>query len=207
MDATAIVGAANQGYDWLQRPLKPENALQKEIGVETEFLDARLSAGVALFNLKRTDVLMFDLAHQQLPFCILNGCYLNAAEIESNGLEFNLQGEVSPGLNLIVTYSNTDIRYGKGFDEFTSGLRLQDVPRELASFWATYDIKAPLLKGLEVGLGMSTRTAALDSTNTLATPGFTLVDAYFYDNGYGGYAVGLKYGPRRAAKLSLRLEL
>ncbi len=97
-------------------------------------------------------------------------------EVESKGTEFDLQGEIQPGWSVITSYAHTNIRITKS-NNGDVGLRLPDVPRDVASVWSTYRFGRALLRGVRIGGGATYRGSTTDATNTLETPGYTLADA------------------------------
>ena len=180
---------ANTGRGWDGTPLKPEGAQQFEVGVKTRLFDGKLGTSLAFFDLTKQNVATADLAHATDPACVISGCFIAIGEVRSKGMEFDAQGEVQPGLNVIATYTYTDIKITKS-NNGDEGLRMPNVPRNMASLWVAYDLKAEPLLGWKIGGGLVYRGQATDSTNTINTPRYTLVNAMA--------AYEFKAGPSRA---------
>lgn len=169
---------ANNGRDWQDQPLPPESARQKEVGAKGQFLDGRLSSSLALFELTKTDVAVCDQVHD--PSC-LSYIQMTVGEIRSRGTEFDIQGEVRSGWNVIATYTNTDIVVTRSTSPpggtYVQGNRMPNVPRSMASLWSTYEVKGAGLRGLKFGGGINGYGSATDSTNAFTVPGYAVINA------------------------------
>jgi iron complex outermembrane receptor protein len=219
---------ANTGRDWLGQPLKPESAQQKEIGVKAEFLGGKLRTSLAYFDLTKQNVATADKVND--PSGIF-GYQVAVGEVRSKGTELDIQGEIRPGWNVITTYAHTDIRITKS-NNGDVGLRKENVPKDMASLWTTYEFKHETLRGWRIGGGATYRSSATDSSNTIVTPSFTLVDAmtayefkmgknkvtaqlninnlfnesYYTDAWVSGNVGVMQFGTPRSATASLRVE-
>ncbi|WP_292532694.1 TonB-dependent siderophore receptor [Methylocystis sp.] len=135
----------------------PSNAKSWEAGIKFEFFGGKLRATADYYELTKTNVPITD--NNPAHVCGLGSCVLIGGEARSKGPELDIQGEVLPGWNLIVTYTNQDVRvtkgtsigFGQGGTE--PGQRFPNVPRNLASLWSTYEFQDELFKGLKVGAG------------------------------------------------------
>ena len=162
---------ANTGRDWQHNPLKPEGAQQKEVGAKAEFFGGKLQTSLAIFDLTKQNVAVADLQH--IGFSIAIG------EIRSRGTEFDLQGELRPGWNVILTHTYTDIRITKSTPDsaYVQGNRMPNVPRQMASLWSTYDFGLKTSRKWKIGGGLTWRDSATNDTNLIDTPGYTLANA------------------------------
>jgi iron complex outermembrane recepter protein len=133
-------------------PLSPQTAQQWEGGIKTEFLDGRLRATFAYYDLTKQNVATADTQH--IIEC--NGpCSIAVGEVNSHGPELDIQGEILPGWNMIATYASLDVRVTKSTGDpngtgFEVGNRLQFVPRNVGSLWTTYEAQQGALKGFKV---------------------------------------------------------
>lgn len=162
---------ANTGRDWLGGAMKPESAQQKEVGVKAEFFGGKLRGSLAHYDLTKQNVASADLLHP--------GYMVAIGEVRSRGEELDIQGELSPGWDVVATYAHTDIRISKSTPGswHTEGNRMENVPQDMASLWTTYEFKQEALHGWKVGGGATYRSSTTDVFNTMNTPGYTLVDA------------------------------
>jgi iron complex outermembrane recepter protein len=85
------------GTDEEGNPLKPVTGEQFEVGVKTEFLDRKLAATLAAYQVTRQNDLRPDPDNPDFD--------IQVGERRSRGIEFDLTGEPLPGLQLITTYA------------------------------------------------------------------------------------------------------
>ncbi|MCQ8130488.1 TonB-dependent receptor [Methylomonas sp. WSC-6] len=160
------LGAANTGIGVGGGMLQPETAEQFEAGFKTEFFDKRLISSVSYFHLSKQNM---RVPIAGTPFSQTVG------EARSQGIEIDISGQVTDGLNLIASYAYTDAVILKGNN---AGNRLWNVPRNAGSFWAKYDLQQEPLRGLSVGAGVYFQDQREgDQANSFELPGFGRVDA------------------------------
>ncbi len=156
---------ANTGTVYPNKLAPPTDVESWEAGAKFEFFDGRLRATVDYYNLIKTNLPIAD--PDQTHLC--NGtpsCVLLIGKARSFGPEVDIQGELLPGWNVIVAYTNQDVRVvessqtsgasanaGVGLTGLKAGERIPNVPRNLARLWTTYEFQNPSLKGLKVGGG------------------------------------------------------
>lgn len=119
----------------------PEEGRQFEIGLKAELFDDNILATLALFDLKRTNV--------------LNPQTLSSSQVgeqKSRGIELDIAGEILPGWKIISSYAYTDTEILDD-EVIPDGNKLQNVPEHAFSIWTTYDIQQGSLEGLGFGLG------------------------------------------------------
>jgi iron complex outermembrane receptor protein len=153
-------------------PFKPTTGEQFEVGVKTEFLDGKLAATLAVYEITKQNVITTD--PERPDFSIQVG------EQRSRGIEFDIAGQILPGLNLIASYAYTDAEITKDNSGF-QGNTPNNVPLHSGSVWATYQIQRGPLKGLGFGAGVfivGNRQADLE--NTFELPGYTRTDASIF---------------------------
>ncbi|NOS77519.1 MAG: TonB-dependent siderophore receptor [Nitrospira sp.] len=161
------------------KPLGPTSAQQWEVGAKTEFFNGRLRATLAYYNLTKQNVATADPAHP--VECGGGPCSLAIGAVRSKGPELDIQGEILPGWNVIVSYTNQDVRITKSNDTaeagstFLVGNRMQFVPRNVGSVWTTYEVQQGDLKGLKLGGGVNGQDGSYDAANTFKSPGYVLV--------------------------------
>ena len=168
--------APNQGHDWQGAQLKPQSAKQYEVGEKTELYGGTLTSSLALFQLTKTNIAAPDVIHD--PTGLL-GDQVNVGEVRSRGVEFDIQGEVHKGLNVIASYTYTDIIVSKTTpgSGYVLGNRMPNVPRNMLNLSTTYELKGESLKGWKIGGGITAYDSATDQSNTLRTPGYAVANA------------------------------
>jgi iron complex outermembrane recepter protein len=152
--------------------LDPERGTQYEIGVRSEFLDGRLSATLAAYQITKSNVAVDDPDNPN--FSIQTG------EQRSRGIELDIAGEILNGWNVIASYAYTDAIISRDTSPL-EGNQLRGVPEHSASLWTTYEIQEGDLQGLGFGIGaFFSDSRQGDSSNTFQLPSFVRTDAALY---------------------------
>ncbi len=134
-------------------PLPSETGLQYEIGFKSQFLDDTLSLTGALFQIDRENVAVFD---QATSAALGRNVFLPGVSQRSQGIEFDLTGELADGLRIIANYSftRTEVTENQA-DPTAEGNRVGGVPNHLARVWLNYAFpSASALHGLGIGGGV-----------------------------------------------------
>ncbi|HEY9778873.1 MAG TPA: TonB-dependent siderophore receptor [Leptolyngbyaceae cyanobacterium] len=151
---------------------EPETGRQYEVGIKTDFLDGKLSATLAAFDIKKQNVSTEDPSNE--------GFSIQTGEQTSRGIEFDVAGEILPGWNIIASagYVNAYISEDETYEV---GNRLDNAPEFSSSLWTTYEIQKGNLQGLGFGLGLyyvGDRQGDLD--NSYELPSYFRTDAAIY---------------------------
>lgn len=155
--------------------LEPERGTQYEVGVKGEFLDGRLAATLAAYQITKTNVATPNPENPEIDF-------IPIGEQRSRGIELDVTGEILPGWNIIASYAYTDAEVTESNElAGTEGNRLNNVPYNAASLWTTYEIQSGDLEGLGFGFGVffvGERQGDLE--NTFELPSYLRTDAAIY---------------------------
>ncbi|MFQ4144493.1 TonB-dependent siderophore receptor [Chlorogloeopsis sp. ULAP02] len=149
----------------------PERGTQYEIGVKADLSD-QLAATLAFYDLTRSNVETADLENPD--FSIQTG------EQQSQGIEFNIAGEILPGWDIIAGYAYTDAKITKD-NTFAVGNNINNIPKHAFNVWTTYKLQEGDLKGLGFGLGLffvGDRPGDLD--NSFEIPSYLRTDAAIF---------------------------
>lgn len=159
----------------------PEKSKEYEAGLKGEWLDGKLSANLAFYELTKSNV------QTPLPAPFANRVAVTG-EQRSRGIELDLRGQLTDYWNLIATYAYTDTEVTKDSGAFDAvlgssgpgnkGHRFANVPRNSGSLWSTYDFSGLGAQGFSAGAGVylaSDRAGNLD--NTFNMPGYARVDS------------------------------
>jgi iron complex outermembrane recepter protein len=153
-------------------PFEPTTGEQFEVGVKTEFLDGRLAATLALYDITRQNVLTDDPDRPEFR--------IQVGEQRSQGIEFDVAGEILPGWNLIASYAYTDSEITEDNSGF-EGNRPNNVPQHSGSLWTTYEIQTGDLQGLGFGAGIFVvGDRPGDLANTFDLPSYVRTDAALF---------------------------
>lgn len=151
--------------------LDPERGTQYEIGVRAELSD-RLIASLAFYDITKTNVATTDPDNPDFSIGI--------GEQRSRGIDLNVAGEILSGWNVIASYGFIDAEVTESND-LPEGSRVQNVPRNTASLWTTYEIQGGDLQGLGFGLGLFfIDERAGDFEDTFDLPSYLRTDAAVY---------------------------
>jgi len=117
--------------------LQPENSLSKEIGLDQELLDKRVKLGVTYFDVKYTNLIIWDNASYS---------YSNIEEAKTPGWEAYLKLKPIENLDLYATYSFVNARDAKTDEKlirrwgekYTFGLGYQPVKQVRLDLWGIH---------------------------------------------------------------------
>ncbi|MEH1827087.1 MAG: TonB-dependent siderophore receptor [Nostoc sp.] len=153
---------------------KPDRGTQYEVGVKADLLGDKLSVNLALFQLTESNVPTVDLNNP--------GYSIPVGEVNTQGVELFITGEILPGWNVIASYAYADPRITK--DNSTPspvGKAQTGVPLNQASLWTTYTISKGNLQGLGGGIGVFyVGDRYIDTLNTLKVPSYVRTDAALF---------------------------
>jgi iron complex outermembrane receptor protein len=172
------------------KQFKPESGIQFEGGAKFEFFDGRLFSTMAVYQITKENILTPDPEDELFSVQI--------GEQRSRGFEFDISGQVLPGLSLIASYAYTDARITKSNPEFgfeIEGNRPANVPKHSGTVWTVYDFYKGPLTGLSTGAGViavGKREADIFDSGML--PAYARVDALvgYKVNKYFDLAVNIK---------------
>jgi iron complex outermembrane recepter protein len=123
----------NTGADAGGRAFDPEQGRSYEVGAKYETLDGRWGATLALFNARKKNVVTADPDPQNAGFSIAAG------EVQSEGIELDLSGQLTDGLRLSFAYAYIDAEVRRD-NTLREGARLLNIPRHAASALAVQEI-------------------------------------------------------------------
>lgn len=159
--------APEGGTNFAGELFKPQEGKQHEVGLkyEPKGYDALFTA--AVFDLRKSNVPTPDFEHP--------GYNIARGEVRSRGLELEAKAGLTSNLNLIATYTYTDIKVTKSND-VDFGMHLPGVPRNMASVWADYAMPG-MFSGLKIagGVRMFGWTYG-DYTESFKVPDYALLD-------------------------------
>lgn len=147
--------------------LKPRTGQQGEIGLKGDFLDGRLGASVAVFQIDDKNRPIADDANP--------GRWVAQGKSRSRGVEAELTGKVLPNWDVQAgyTYLQADLR-GAAADN-GSALDTEE-PKHLLKLWNTYHFEQGALNDWRVGGGVRTQSRTTRN-NVSYQGGYTVVDA------------------------------
>ena len=155
---------------------KPLESDLKEIGAKSEWLNKKLMVNISLFEINQKNLLMN--ANDPLD---VNRLIERGAQ-RSRGLEIEASGFLRPNWQFNAGYSYVDAIIKDDFNPDLVGQRVQNTPKNSASFWSRYDFKgAGTLKDIGLGAGVRYSGTKLPLyIRDFVLPSYTLVDAALY---------------------------
>ncbi|QGM44342.1 TonB-dependent siderophore receptor [Methylocystis heyeri] len=147
----------------------PEVARQWEAGIKSQWLDDRLTASVALFDLRKNNVLQPDPANPGMSIAV--------GQVTSRGVEFDLAGQVTDNLNVIASYTFDVVKITNDNNNGNVGKWYYGAAPNVGNIWAKWDTAPHLPQGWEFGAGayaMDSRYGSND--NSWKMPGYVKFD-------------------------------
>ncbi|UOB16519.1 TonB-dependent siderophore receptor [Abyssalbus ytuae] len=112
-----------------------------EGGIKANLFDGKLRTSLGVYKINKNKILVGDPAFPTENFSVYSG------EIESKGIEFDAQGQITPELNVILNYANTNV-------EDKSGSLVAGHTKHITNGWVNYNFSdSSKLKGFGASLG------------------------------------------------------
>ena len=166
MGFSAQAGVAENGM-----PLPPQGRDQSEVGARFYLFDKRLNITTSVYQLAQTNIAIANAINPLVETLI--------AGQESKGFEFEAQGQIAPGLNVIASFADQNSHY---IDPTYNGGTVGGTPQFTGSLWAVYELQNGPLRGLSFGAGAQGTSKATESTTYITTapaviPGYVIANA------------------------------
>ncbi len=156
----------NAGADESGKAFDPQKGQALELGAKWQSADQRLNASVALFDIRKTNVLTRSPTNANFSIA--------AGEVQSRGLELDVAGQIDTHWRMTANMAYTDTEVTRDNNPALLGKRLLNVPRVSAGLFAIREDQAPWggrygIGGGLVHVGERTGTA----TDTYRLPAYT----------------------------------
>ncbi|BAY23357.1 ferrichrome-iron receptor [Calothrix sp. NIES-2100] len=163
--------APNSGVRFDGSLLEPTRGTQYEAGIRFEF-SPQLAANLAFYEITKSNIATTDPINQAFSIAV--------GEQRSRGIEFDVSGQISPGWNVIASYSYTNAEISESTD-YPVGNKVPNVPHNKASLWTTYEFQNGGFKGFGLGMGLFYVDARQgDLENSFELPSYIRTDAAIY---------------------------
>ena len=146
----------------------PVESHQYEVGLKYQPPGVDAMFTLALYDLTQENV--------QQRFQVNPARFDSVGDVESKGIELSARADLTDRLNVIASYTNSDVEYQDNFPDqgVIAGNTFTRTPDQQASAWAKYD----LTPAVDVGAGVRyVGESYADAANTLEVPDYTLADA------------------------------
>lgn len=129
----------------------PVRANNLEAGLKREWAGGRWSSTLAAYQITKSNVVV---AHYDPEVLAINPyAQLQLGEVQSKGIELDVQGELVQGLQLILNYANTNVEITEDTNEAMVGTRVAGHARHITNGWLKYTFQRNALQGLGLALG------------------------------------------------------
>ena len=148
---TSVYGLYDQsflpqsGADAQGKAFVPVRAKNLEAGIKRAWADGRWNATLGAYRITKDNVLTADPENPMFS--------IQLGQVQSTGLEFDVQGEVVEGLQVILNYANTEVVVTEDTDESLIGNRIAGHARHMTNGWLQYRFQNTTLKGIGLSLG------------------------------------------------------
>lgn len=159
---------AQSGLMWGGGTLKPLEGNNLEFGIKKDWMGGKWNTTVAAYQITKNNVNAADPDPTHTPV----GTYLiQVGQTQVKGIEFDLRGEITEGLNLTLNYAYTDSKVTKSGGDVNVGSSIDGYAKHLTNGWLSYRFNEPKIKGLGVSLGyqymIDRKAGAWGGTNPL----------------------------------------
>ena len=125
----------------------PITGTNKEIGLKREWFDGRWTASVAAYRITKNKVLTPDPQHQYFS--------IQLGQTQTQGVEFDVRGQLLTGLEVTLNYALTDGKVTKDTENNQVEKQLPGTDKHIANAWLSYRVSSGALKGLGLSWGIS----------------------------------------------------
>lgn len=160
-DYTAIYGLYDQAFTPQSGivsvgELKPLTGSNLEFGIKRDWMNGKWNTTVAVYRILKNNELTSD------PTAPANsGLSIVFGQRKAQGVEFDLRGEILPGLDLTANYALTDSKVSKVNQAVSDsfGIKVGDITpgysRHVANAWLTYKLLNGKLRGAGISGGFT----------------------------------------------------
>ncbi|NJB82667.1 TonB-dependent receptor [Wenyingzhuangia aestuarii] len=123
-----------------------EIATDIEGGLKKTWFNGKLNTSLTVFQITKDNILVTDPTDANFS--------IQLGQVQSKGLEFDLQGQITPELNVVFNYANTNVEITKDSDPLKVGTKVAGHSKHITNGWFNYNFNAATkLKGFGLSLG------------------------------------------------------
>ncbi|QKZ14690.1 TonB-dependent receptor [Spirosoma sp. KUDC1026] len=130
--------------------VKPVTGNNMEIGLKRDWFGGRWNTTLALYSILQNNQNIADPTNTASEQYIIQ-----FGQTKTQGIEFDLRGEIVPGLNLVANYAFTDSKISRSAVESEVGNKVPGYAKHNANAWLSYRIQEGALRGVGVSLGFT----------------------------------------------------
>lgn len=128
--------------------VKPITGNNYELGLKRDWFGGKWNSTLSFYQITKN--------HEITSYGPDPKMSVEVGQKKIKGIEFDLRGEITKGLNLIANYAYTDGKVSKvneGVDQFFVGQILDGADKHIANLWMDYEISQGKAKGLAFQFG------------------------------------------------------
>ncbi|PKK35634.1 TonB-dependent siderophore receptor [Siphonobacter sp. SORGH_AS_0500] len=130
--------------------IKPISGNNLEVGFKRDWFGGKWNTTLAIYRILKNNQLSPDPSNAAGQNFVLQ-----LGQTQTQGIEFDLRGEIAPGLSLIANYALTDSKVTKETSDAKVGDKIPGYAKHNANAWVTYKIQKGVLKGTGFSAGFN----------------------------------------------------
>ena len=156
-------------------PFKPVTGYNIETGLKSYFFDKKLGLNFSVYHIVKNNNLTADPANY--------GYYIQTGQIRSNGIDFDMTGNITPAFTINANYAYNNAKITKDNDPTLIGIKNFGTPDHSVNLWIKYKFIKGALKGFSLSSGYQYmgKRSALEfenpGTGNIFLPVYNLLDA------------------------------
>ena len=162
-----------KSYD--NKTFLPLTGYNLETGMKGYFFNKKLGLNFSVYHIVKNNTITEDPLH--------NGFQIQTGQVISNGIDFDITGNITPALIVNANYGYTDAKITKDTDPSIAGLKNFGTPDHSGNLWLKYTFQDRKWKGISFAVGyqyMGKRSAVRyynPDPDTRFLPVYNLLDA------------------------------
>lgn len=155
----------------------PQTGNNLEIGFKKDWMNGKWNTTLAVYRILKNGLLVNDPDTTNNP----NNRYsLQIGQSKTQGVELDVRGQITKGLNVILNYAYTDSKISKDSDPKKVGNPVPGFAKHVANGWLTYDFQNGFLEGFGLSGGFAYQadrsTWGWASENQMSLPDYFRLD-------------------------------
>lgn len=155
-------------------PFDPLESNMVEFGAKSGWFNDRLSATVAVYQIKQNNVLQTagDKGNPDLLRQI--------GQVRGRGVELDVYGSIMSNLSVTANLAFNKTEISKSEDASEIGARTANAPKSQGGIWGRYDFTENSLRGIGIALGANFQSDKVSAADNITLPAYTVANAALY---------------------------
>ncbi|WP_353145472.1 TonB-dependent siderophore receptor [Chryseobacterium sp.] len=130
-------------------PIKPLTGNNMEVGLKKDWSAGKWNTTLSLYRIMKNNQLSKDPDNVGAENYVLQ-----FGQTRTQGIEFDLKGNIFPGINVMANYAFTESRITRSTNKYEKGMLVPGYAKHTINTWLNYKIGQGILKSLGVSAGM-----------------------------------------------------